>query len=1021
MKKNSLAFLSAFLFCLFTSAQLTTEDSVGITRERWRDSTFRMDMQYVTTGILLEYSLFPFEAAKYDGLNSNDDTLKYNGHLYMLHSILKNSIVNSNANLPETDTLFTKAYWYNQNTGKIPFTLVYQSYNRIRQSSLSEGLFTIDADSVGILDVLPRSVSPYDTCYAFFAAPFKTTITQFNAISFYFPDSLWQMTGITSISINFDDGAGYRTLTKDTTFNIYYATEGLKYITVQISTAGGTRTAKCQIDYKRPATWSPPSDVWNFEVDPVYTDDDDYLGGGSRIMDDELFCGGSFQLQVLCDRKVGARVEVELGCDNVFDRPVIIVEGFDPEEELTIEELRRRFSATYPFIQTLRAYGFDLVYVDFYKNGDYIEHNAKVLEAIINKVNQEKTGTHGNNIIGFSMGGLITRWCLRDMEERSIDHEVDNYFSYDAPHQGVNIPLGMQYLFKEIERDLPYLRWFNIGGFKEIAKANESAAARQMLVTKPRYLSTIPLSSTLTPLREAFAERLIAKGYPEQTTNYGIAFGRGDNTASTKDAGNGVQWNNFVPGTKIFEGNMTWFLVNFTSSAFAVPENNNNSYIARYRFLGLTFRSIFGIPIGPTLVLRVRNFKYTGQYPYDDAPGSFELTQAIFAETLDGWANGAAVDATTYDHFGHNFVSTASALDLQNQTYDETTEWQSDNMFFNIDNLIQNPGTVTGNTLSNATLSPFTAVITSTSDVFSAGNQFHNQDISNAVALFILRKILNANPSFNCTNDAFCNVNPGLSGPDLICTNGQYQITNLPTGLNINWEILNGLAKIDNGQGTNTINVSKLSNGNETIRVTLTNSCGTSRVVNKSVHFGPYSSSDYPISGPSSACKNQSVSFSTNDLAGATNYQWTWSSNWSYTSGQGTRNLSLTTGSTTGNFPVTVRVDNSCGNGGSAAVKTVFVNNCGGRAFTFTVSPNPTTGGLNITAVQDRSKTNGILNIAKIYQIKILDQSGNTLKHFNYLKGIGSTNIDLRNLTAGVYTICAYNGVEWSYKQIVKQ
>ncbi len=93
MRKPSLALLGAILFCTVVSAQLTTEDSVGITRERWRDSLFRMDMQYVPTGILLEYSLFPFEVERHDGLNNDDDTLRDKGHFYMLHNILTSSIV----------------------------------------------------------------------------------------------------------------------------------------------------------------------------------------------------------------------------------------------------------------------------------------------------------------------------------------------------------------------------------------------------------------------------------------------------------------------------------------------------------------------------------------------------------------------------------------------------------------------------------------------------------------------------------------------------------------------------------------------------------------------------------------------------------------------------------------------------------------------------------------------------------------------------------------------------------------
>lgn len=110
MRKYLLILTGAALLCTELQAQLSTDDSIGVTRERWRDSLFRMDMQYVPSGILLEYSLFPFEASKFDGLNTNDDTLKDAGHLYMLHNILTSSIVNGNAALPETDSLFAVAF-----------------------------------------------------------------------------------------------------------------------------------------------------------------------------------------------------------------------------------------------------------------------------------------------------------------------------------------------------------------------------------------------------------------------------------------------------------------------------------------------------------------------------------------------------------------------------------------------------------------------------------------------------------------------------------------------------------------------------------------------------------------------------------------------------------------------------------------------------------------------------------------------------------------------------------------------
>ena len=63
MKK--LLFFVIVLFWAFNSfAQNTLNviDTGNITRERWRDSVLRKDMNQVPTGFLLEQSMFDFEA-----------------------------------------------------------------------------------------------------------------------------------------------------------------------------------------------------------------------------------------------------------------------------------------------------------------------------------------------------------------------------------------------------------------------------------------------------------------------------------------------------------------------------------------------------------------------------------------------------------------------------------------------------------------------------------------------------------------------------------------------------------------------------------------------------------------------------------------------------------------------------------------------------------------------------------------------------------------------------------------------
>lgn len=88
MKKVLLILIN--LVCTFnTIAQNTLEviDTGNITRERWRDSVLRMDMNQIPTGFLLEYSMFGFESNKYDGVSNDDDTIRNDGRIFELHNI----------------------------------------------------------------------------------------------------------------------------------------------------------------------------------------------------------------------------------------------------------------------------------------------------------------------------------------------------------------------------------------------------------------------------------------------------------------------------------------------------------------------------------------------------------------------------------------------------------------------------------------------------------------------------------------------------------------------------------------------------------------------------------------------------------------------------------------------------------------------------------------------------------------------------------------------------------------------
>ncbi|HEY2721736.1 MAG TPA: T9SS type A sorting domain-containing protein, partial [Chitinophagaceae bacterium] len=585
--------------------------------------------------------------------------------------------------------------------------------------------------------------------------------------------------------------------------------------------------------------------------------------------------------------------------------------------------------------------------------------------------------------------------------------------------------------------------------FAQLAYASQSAAVKEMFVTKAEYsngpLNWNPTLTTLDNIRNVFASRLVQKGYPQNLTRHAVSFGRGNNITGTKQAGNGAQWGNFVPGSEIFDGNVTYILANFTASAFAVPENGNSTYICRYRYFGYKVVKLFNVVFGGITIptLRVRNFKYTSQYPYDDAPGGYETTQSQFVDRFNP-INGLAGHASNEGHHGHDLIPMVSALDLKNQGYSSSNAWQSNNLYYNVDNNILNPGQVAGNTISS-TLSPFNDVMTYTSDcsvVSCQGfsdqdadgdglldaeganwNLYHNGGISNQASNFIQRKILNAVPGTTCPG--ICSVNYSIGGPTTLCSsaNAIFQVTGPTTnGLNILWESEGGKFQVVAGQGTPQMTAKLLATGADFVRATLTNTCGSQRIIRYSIRLGGFGSSDYPISGPSSGCKNQNFSFSTVTLPGATNYQWTWSSNMTFQSGQGTPNLSLRSGTSTGNAQITVRVANACDAGGSPAIKFFTINNCG---FAIDVDPNPSSTTINISvssANETPLNADASTSLAnRIYQIKIVDQSGNIKVLNDYSAGVSNVTINIANLISGVYTVLAFNGVEYSSKQVVKQ
>ena len=232
--------------------------------------------------------------------------------------------------------------------------------------------------------------------------------------------------------------------------------------------------------------------------------------------------------------------------DGVLDKPIFILDGFDPGDSRGISALFNSFNnapTTDNIVNELRDEGYDLIIVNFPSyisssdgttaidgGADFIQRNAYSVIALIELINNAPTKTDENVVIGPSMGGLIARYALRYMEQNSIPHDTRLYISFDSPHLGANIPISVQYSFNYMVNGGPSQTAFQPG----LDDLN-SPAAKQMLID--HYLAHIGtdgftqtgsnLPQGAPNFRDAFQTELNTMGFPENTRNVAMINGSG--------------------------------------------------------------------------------------------------------------------------------------------------------------------------------------------------------------------------------------------------------------------------------------------------------------------------------------------------------------------------------------------------------------------------------------------------------------------------------------------------------------
>ena len=349
--------------------------------------------------------------------------------------------------------------------------------------------------------------------------------------------------------------------------------------------------------------------------------------------------------------------------DGVLDRPVIVLDGFDPGDGRGIGALYASLSyGGQNLADELRDLGFDIVVLnapnyitDGYEiggGGDFIQRNAMVLIALIQELNSQKQGDEELVVLGPSMGGLIARYALAYMEQEGLPHETRLYLSFDSPHRGANIPIALQYL----------INYFAVVGGDPMAQATvdfvlNSTAAKQMLVD---HLSGHLLAGSdleqdpnlLLPagapnFRDEFQQELDALGFPQNVRNVTMINGAVDGT------------NIGSPGMEVVNTSIEVdALTDIDIALYFTPEAGQNITVTDVA----TF--FIGIPIS--------TFSADAQSPgssdgVDSAPGGTGNISAALAGGGGSPVLQEFIDALNQDEY--SFIPTMSALAIDTDNW----------------------------------------------------------------------------------------------------------------------------------------------------------------------------------------------------------------------------------------------------------------------------------------------------------------------------------------------------------------
>ncbi len=1007
------------------------------------DTTFFTQMNYIFAnldkskvpyGILRDYAMEFTNIENYNGTaalaDSNYADVRTFWNVYQ--TLLTGRVSTSASGFISPQV--TDSLWYIQrDTGLIVLSGLYFNYSRFKDDAANN---YVTVSNGQLYDKYAGGVwqNPYQDEQAFLLSPPVNSYSELE-LRIVLPANLWftnNGAAVTGLQIDADDGLGYRTLTAGVPLSVSYTGTGHKEWKYKL-TLNGTTTlySHSYMDIQTSGSagggqYRPmsPQGTEDFTVIP-FTASKSYLGGTAK----------------------GYATIKYANPDQIIRKPLIVAEGFDPgiilapEEKFGytslvgfLEDINKSLSNNLESLLNGTPSQYDIIYVDWRNGTDYLQRNAYLLETIIQWVNNNKQPLGGamqpNVVLGQSMGGVIARYALKDMENNSINHQTGLYISDDAPHLGANVPQGYQHMVRQA-RNL-YVKTGVTATFITIVqiirgRANplrvlslaDQPASRQMLMNFVAGNNTIDNTAHAT-----WQTELKNMGYPNGVSGIPfrkVAISNGSECANPQPFAAGANLLTFygkgntrilgdilgmaglpVAGVVLGQGPLLLGIIpgrNDFNFDFVVNAQADGTSNLVYRGKITYTKKVLWLVSVSSDIANSSYYSNASTLPYDYFPGGYYNTGLDFKNSAyQGTFIKYSITASNRPTF--DFVPTVSALDIG----------QGNVTLAKVDYLARYIGATPPAAPKN---SPFDNFITA-----------FNNDRVNEQHISITRRNgdwlaaeLNGSPqSASCSG--LCD-NITISGNPGLCDPGTYSISGFSGTATYTWSASpSGIVNItpvgDGSQAT----ISKSQNGNTTVSATINSSCGSSITVSLPIVVGPpvITKIDYHTSG---GCYGAYQTWLLSATANTAVSSWLWkvdnpvNNNWNIYSPYS----SQTYVDVKGGGGISVYATNACGTGKNGV--TIWSNCTNSSAII--AFPNPAGNSVTISTDQSSVLSKADKEKTMIYNIRVIDQAGILKKQFSYSAGVRSTKIDLGGLIRGVYTVQVFDGTSWNSVQVFKE